>query len=99
MSEDPKQPVDPAAPDQTLPETDFSTFLLSLATSAFCHLGKVPRPDTDKAEVNLPLAKQTIDILGMIEAKTRGNLSRDEERLLSSILHDLRLQYVGATKR
>src|SRR5437899_2584855 len=77
----------PGEPDpERLPEIDFSTFLLSLATSAFYHLGQLPHPDTQKAEINLPLAKQTIDMLGMLQGKTRGNLSHDEDRLLENVL-------------
>jgi len=85
--------------DETLPDIDFATFVLSMASSAFLHLGQMPHPDTQKAETNLPLAKQTIDILGMLQGKTRGNLSRDEEQLLENLLYDLRLRYVEAAKR
>jgi hypothetical protein len=84
--------------DETLPDIDFATFVLSMASSAFLHLGQMPHPDTQKTEPNLPLAKQTIDILGMLQGKTRGNLSRDEEQLLENLLYDLRLRYVEAAK-
>jgi len=80
-----------------LPEIDFSTFILSLATSALMHLGEVPHPDTNGPVVNLPLAKQTIDIIGMLREKTRGNLSPDELQLLDNLLCDLRMKYVCAT--
>ena len=82
-----------------LPEIDFNTFVLSMASSALLHLGQMPHPDTQKAEANLPLAKQTIDILAMLQGKTRGNLSRDEEQLLENLLYDLRLKYVEAAKK
>jgi uncharacterized protein DUF1844 len=85
--------------DQDLPEIDFATFVLSLASSALLHLGQMPDPDTKKTESNLPMAKQTIDILAMLQGKTRGNLSRDEEQLLENLLYDLRLKYVEAAKR
>ena len=85
--------------DETLPDIDFATFVLSMASSAFLHLGQMPHPDTQKAELNLPMAKQTIDILEMLQGKTRGNLSRDEEQLLENLLYDLRLRYVEAAKR
>src|SRR5439155_18740373 len=84
---------------RALPEIDFATFVLSMASSAFLHLGDMPHPDTQKPEPNLSLAKQTIDILGMLQGKTRGNLSRDEEQLLENLLYDLRLRYVEAAKR
>lgn len=77
-----------------LPEINFSTFIFSLNASALVNLGAIENPATGKKEKNLPLAKQTIDILGMLEEKTGGNLSSDEENLLKNILYDLRLSYV-----
>ena len=76
---------------------DFTTFCISLGSSAFVHLGEVPHPESQQSEVNLVLAKQTIDILGMLQAKTRGNLEADEEKLLEHLLLDLRLRYVQKT--
>jgi len=77
-----------------LPPVTFSTFILSLNTAALIHLGELPNPETNRKEVNLTLAKHTIDTLDMLKEKTRGNLSPDEERLLESILYELRLRYV-----
>ncbi len=77
-----------------LPEIDFSTFIFSLSTSALLHFGDFPDPSTRKAEKNLPAAKQTIDILGMLKDKTRGNLSTEEEKLLDNFLFELRMRYV-----
>jgi hypothetical protein len=57
-------------------------------------MGLVPDPTTGKKEKNLLLAKQSIDILGMLDEKTQGNLTNDEEKLLRHVLHDLRLMYV-----
>ena len=82
----------------SLPEIDFSSFVFSLSTSALCHLGEVPDPVMQKIEKNLPLAKQTIDILGMLQEKTRGNLAPEEARMLESILADLRWRYVREMK-
>jgi hypothetical protein len=76
----------------------FDIFVLSLNASALIHLGESSEPGT-KAEVNLPLARQTIDILSMLEVKTRGNLSGEEERLLNQILFDLRLRYSRRVSR
>ena len=74
---------------------DFSTFIVSLATSALYHMGLIEDPDTGKpAEPDLPLAGQTIDTLAILEDKTRGNLEPDETRLLESLLYDLRMHYV-----
>ncbi|NSW86685.1 MAG: DUF1844 domain-containing protein [Syntrophobacteraceae bacterium] len=77
-----------------LPEVTFSLFVLSLNSSALYHLGEIPEPDGRQAEVDLPMAKQIIDTLGMLQDKTRGNLEPDEERLLKTVLYDLRLRFV-----
>jgi hypothetical protein len=82
----------------SLPELDFSSFIFSLSTSALLHLGEVPDPLTQKRERDLPLAKQTIDILGMLREKTRGNLTPDEEKLMDNILADLRWRYIREAK-
>jgi len=81
-----------------LPPIDFPTFILSLATSAQIHLGAIPNPQTGKAEANLPLAKETIDLLEILKEKTKGNLSSDEERLFEHLLYDLRMMYVERNK-
>lgn len=83
----------------TIPDIDFPTFILSLATSAQVHLGAIPNPANGKKETDLTLAKQTIDILGIIQEKTKGNLSSDEQRLLDHILYDLRMMYVEIGKK
>jgi len=85
--------------DETMPEVDFVTFVLSLHNSAACLLGKAPYPDTGTCAVNLPMAKQTIDIIGMLQDKAKGNLSGEEERIVSEVLYDLRMAYVQATKK
>jgi len=83
----------------TLPAIDFSTFVLSLSTSALFHLGLIPDTQSGKpGERNLPLARQTIDILEILQEKTRGNLDEAELRLLESVLHDLRMRFVAARK-
>ncbi len=82
----------------TLPEIDFGTFVMSLASSALVHLGEVHHPETGSAHENLALAKQTIDILGMLREKTRGNLTQEEAQLLDNLLYDLRMKYVDAKK-
>jgi len=95
---DGKKDAGGALPDEALPSIDFATFVLSLNHSALMHLGEAPHPETNKLEKSLPLAKQTIDLLGLLEEKTKGNLSGDEERLLTQILFDLRLRYVERAK-
>ncbi len=82
------------------PVIDFYTFVLSLGSSVLIHLGDAPHPDTGKpAEKNLALAQQSIEILAMLEQKTRGNLSDEEAKLLDQLLMDLKLRYVEASKR
>jgi len=81
-----------------LPEMNFSTFVVSLNASALMHLGLMEDPIQGETVKNLELGKQTIDILVMLEEKTRGNLSNDEEKLLKNILYDLRINYVKQSK-
>lgn len=83
---------------EELPQITFSMFLMSLSTSALVHLGEEPNPETQKTEVDLALAKQNIDILGLLEEKTKGNLTGEEERLLAQALFDLRMRYVERSK-
>jgi hypothetical protein len=83
-----------------LPRVDFSTFVLSLGTSALYHLGVVPHPETgQKLEPpELVLARNTIDTLEMLEEKTRGNLAEPERELVESLLYELRMRFVEAEK-
>jgi uncharacterized protein DUF1844 len=92
----PGAPAPDGAP--TLPAVDFHTFVLSLGSSALLHLGELEHPDVGAPQKDLPLAKHTIDILVMLEEKTRGNLTAAEEKLIASLLYDLRLRYVEAQK-
>ncbi len=80
--------------DMPLPEVSFPTFILSLNASALMHLGAIEDPETGRPSKNLPMAKQTIDILSMLEEKTRGNLTDEEENMLKNILYDLRIAFV-----
>ncbi len=86
-------------PQTALPPLDFSTFILSLGSSAMVNLGMVPAPGAEAPAVDLAAAKQIIDILAILEEKTRGNLDDSEQKLLQSLLYDLRVQYVDAQKR
>jgi hypothetical protein len=76
----------------------FDTFVLGLASSALIHLGEGPDPDTGVVTTNLVLAKQSLDLLEMLFVKTTGNLTPDEQRLFQSVLTDLRLKFVNASK-
>jgi hypothetical protein len=85
--------------DEALPSIDFATFVLSLSHSALMHLGEAPHPETNAVEKNIPLARQTIDLLGVLEEKTKGNLTGDEERLLHQVLYDLRMRFVESGQK
>ncbi len=82
--------------DDGKPTIDFYTFILSLGSSAFVHMGDAPHPETGQpVPANLPLARQTIDLLDMLREKTKGNLTPEEEKFLENILMDLQLRYVA----
>jgi len=85
--------------EESLPPVNFSTFIVSLSSSALMHLGEIPDPSTGEYKKNLILAKQTIDILEMLKEKTKGNLDAEEEGLLNNILFDLRIKYVKQVKK
>lgn len=78
---------------------DFSSFIVSLATQAMVMLGEMPDPHSRQLSINLSAARQTIDILGMLEAKTAGNLIPEEARLISEVLASLRLAFVEKSRR
>lgn len=75
---------------------DFSTFVLSVGTSALVALGRAPQPEDGALRVDLPMAKQNIDILCMLREKTKGNLSAEEQHLLETLLYDLRMGFIQA---
>ncbi|OGP70947.1 MAG: hypothetical protein A2Y80_04085 [Deltaproteobacteria bacterium RBG_13_58_19] len=83
-----------AAKEVPLPEVTFSSFLLSLSSSIFVNLGDMADPATGETQKDLPLAKQTIDLLGLLREKTRNNLTPDEENLYDHLLYDLRMRYI-----
>jgi hypothetical protein len=76
----------------------FSTFVLGLASTALIHLGEQPDPDHKGTGVDLVLARQTLDVLELLQRKTKGNLDAEEDRLFQAILTDLRLKFVEKTK-
>ena len=93
--EAPKTEAKAAAGEETqLPEVNFATFIFSLSSSALLHFGEIPDPSSGSKKKNLGMAKHTIDILSMLEEKTAGNLTSDEEQLFKNILYDLRMRYV-----
>ena len=95
MVGDPESPT----PEAPMAPITFGTFILSLSTSALFHLGEGADPESGKAPApNLPLARQTIDILEMLAEKTAGNLDADEAQLMEAVLHDLRMRYVTVSR-
>jgi len=81
---------------EQMPPADFSTLAQTLATQAALFLGDHRDPKTGRSLRNLDLAKHHIDLLSVLEKKTKGNLSDEEKRLLDSLLYELRLAYVSA---
>ncbi len=77
-----------------LPEVTFSTFVLSLASSALVQLGEVPDPETGKQCCDTALARNTIDVLSMLEDKTANGLTSEEKHLLKDVLYELRMKFV-----
>ncbi len=77
-----------------MPEVTFSTFVLSLASSALVHLGEVPNPETGQTGFDPDLSKHSIDILEMLRAKTENGLDEQEAKLLTGILYELRMKFV-----
>ncbi len=99
--ETPEPPPRPAAAESAAPgaapaeePVTFSTFVLGLSTQALLHLGEIPNPMTHALERDLGAAKHVIDILGILQEKTRNNLEPGEASLLDSVLYDLRMRYV-----
>jgi len=90
----PQPPRGAATKADELPEARFDLFLSGLAMEALIALGDMPHPATRKQAVNLPQAKYLIDLLGILEAKTKGNATADEERLLKDALYQLRMRYL-----
>lgn len=90
---------DAAPPNEGEQAVDFVSFVVGLATSALAHLGSPETGLEAGPAADLVLARQTIDILGMLEQKTKGNLTGDEERILGHVLYDLRMRYVEAVRR
>lgn len=82
-----------------MPEVTFSAFILSLNTSVLYHLGELKDPRTGKSDVDYDLARHGIDTLVLIEQKTKGNLTKDEEELLKNILYDIKIRFVKAVKK
>jgi len=82
-----------------MPPADFSTYVIMLANTIMMLLGQVPDPVTQQRRLDLGQAKHTIDILMMLQQKTKGNLTSEEERLLSEVLPQLQMAYVSMSRQ
>jgi hypothetical protein len=87
---------DSTGQEAPLPEINFTDFLLSISTSTLIQLGEIPDPVTKQPVKQLPLAKQTIDLIGVLKEKTKGNLTPEEEKLIDYLLYDLRMRFIKA---
>lgn len=76
------------------PPVNFTNFVLSLSTSALFHFGDFAESEDATPQKNLPAAKQTIDILDMLNEKTKGNLDKNESSLIQGVLYELKMRYV-----
>ncbi len=90
------EPKTAPAEKKTMPKIDFSSFVLSLYSSGLVQLGKVEDPSTGKKTVDMNMAQYTIDMIAMLQDKTKGNLTEDEGNLLKALLSELRLAYVDS---
>ena len=80
-------------------KTSFQELVITMSSQALIHLGCVPNPVTGKTEANLSIAQRTIDMLGVLEQKTRGNLDSQEQEVLANALYNLRLRFVEAVQK
>lgn len=88
------------ASDKKALQLDFNALVLSLGSSAIVHLGEAPDPTTgQKASPDFALAQQSIDLLAMLQEKTRGNLTEDEKKFLEGMLFDLRMVFIQVSQR
>ncbi|NWG12151.1 MAG: DUF1844 domain-containing protein [Acidobacteria bacterium] len=78
---------------------DFPSYILTYYTQGLVLLGEVPNPYTNKKEENLDAARHTIEILAMLQGKTRGNLTSEEDQLLDNVLYELRMKFMARTNR
>ena len=88
---------EPRPNDDELPEARFDLFVSGLAMEALIAMGEMPHPTTRKQAANLPHAKYLVDLLGVLEEKTKGNLAVEEDKLLKDALYQLRMRYLTKT--
>ncbi len=79
-----------------MPTVSFTSFILSLNTTALFHLGDIPHPETGQKVFDLELARHAIDTLAMLEEKTKGNLDNEEQDLISRVVYELKMRFIKA---
>jgi hypothetical protein len=94
-----KDTLSPEQGTSSRPPIDFPSYILSYYTQGLVLLGEVPNPYTNKKEEDVEAARHTIDILSMLEQKTKGNLDKDEQQLLESVIYELRIKFMAKTNR
>ena len=99
QSESRNQAASPGRGGKEAAESDFSLFVSSLSMQAMVALGELPHPGTTRREADLEQGRYLIDMIGMLQQKTKGNLTAEEATLLESLLYELRMKYVSRTKQ
>lgn len=98
----PSSAAEGTPPGQELPPRtpiDFPSYLLTYYTQGLVLLGEVPNPYTNKKEEDVDAARHTIDVLSMLEQKTKGNLTKEEQQLLENVIYELRMKFMAKTNQ
>ena len=102
LNEEKKETKEQAAKEEAqkppLPEANFTSLIFSLSSSALFHFGEIPDPTTGEKKEDLPIAKHAIDTIAMLQEKTQGNLTEEEQKFIDSVLTDLKWRFVKAAK-
>lgn len=96
--QDPSNAQGESLQGQQIPQASFANFLASMGTSCMMHLGLIKDPNSKSDETNFDMAQHEIDLLSILEEKTKGNLSKEEEQLLTQLLYELRVNFVKLKK-
>ena len=101
LAEQAEADPDPAGPEgqRGLPPADFKTLISTMVTQAMFAMGAIPDPQTGQRVAHLDLARHHIDMIGVIEEKTKGNLDEEEQTLVTQTLHELRMHYIELSRQ
>ena len=89
----------PPEPNSDIPEASFQVLMATLGTQAMAMMGLLPNPDGSKPETHLGMARHLVDMMGVLEEKTKGNLTEEEAAALKENLHQLRMAYVAVSQQ